>query len=311
MDAAAIKQALEQIGEMTPQVPAMVTDVGDQAQKFADATAEAHATLVRSQGRIRDMASTLEEKIGEFAGKVEADRARAEAALADLVAGLDTWSAIDDARGTHVSAISGVMDQAEALGEAIRSQTAEVEAARDDVQAGLEEVADAIAEGREALDNALSAAAAEIEAIQSGIADAKSSLAESIDQVGEAIGQRQQEMTEKLQSMLEEADGIREQFSADLDDVIQSVFTDGADKLVDEIRQKVETELKELVDRAVGEIADAIEGLENRITEAKENSSGARALLEPVFDQVEAQIRPLENIIESIKDAADKVGISF
>jgi hypothetical protein len=51
--------------------------------------------------------------------------------------------------------------------------------------------------------------------------------------------------------------------------------------------------------------------MNDKINHAKENSGSARALLEPIFDQLDGFVEPLKSVIDGIKDAASTVGISF
>jgi hypothetical protein len=58
-------------------------------------------------------------------------------------------------------------------------------------------------------------------------------------------------------------------------------------------------------------VIEALDGFDQKITGAKENSSGARALLQPLFDEVKSVTSPVTDALDSIKDAASMVGISL
>jgi hypothetical protein len=80
---------------------------------------------------------------------------------------------------------------------------------------------------------------------------------------------------------------------------------------MDTAQQEIEEQLKELMDLAVEKVTDSITGMVDKVTESEDEASGARELLEPLFDQLEGFLGPLTGGIEGVKSAASSVGASF
>ena len=85
----------------------------------------------------------------------------------------------------------------------------------------------------------------------------------------------------------------------------------GVDGLMDKTRETIEEEIKELVDGAVEKITDSMDDMVKKLSDSEEESSGARELLDPLFDQLDGFISPLIGGVDKVKDAADSVGVDF
>jgi hypothetical protein len=73
----------------------------------------------------------------------------------------------------------------------------------------------------------------------------------------------------------------------------------------------VSEELKQLLESAMGHVKETLDNLAEGIFESKEGQGGARELLEPIFNQIEGLIEPVEGVIDAVKSAASMVGMDF
>lgn len=132
-----------------------------------------------------------------------------------------------------------------------------------------------------------------------------------MNQFTDQMDKAQEEIATQIQGMADEFTRLHEDFSTNLTDVSTNIVKAGTDDLQEQAEQKIELELRELIEAAVKQVTDTIEVMSDKIADSESEASGAREPLEPLFDQIADFISPLKDGIEGVRHAASSVGVDF
>jgi hypothetical protein len=83
------------------------------------------------------------------------------------------------------------------------------------------------------------------------------------------------------------------------------------DHLIEELRQHAETDLKQRIDTATTRVMESLGKLSHVAAEARASSQRAREEVHSEFEELKQAMPPLERALESVKQAANEVGINW
>ena len=164
--------------------------------------------------------------------------------------------------------------------------------------------------GQELLHSAFDAAAQEMQALRDAVSNARSEVSQAASSLGDRLstllsdGRAEVERTgETLRALLdaqqEHLTGLSGQLKA------------GTETLIDAVRQRVESEVRERTIAVVQQLADALVALGETAAAAQESAGAARSDLEARFDALGQALAPLPPAIEQVKQAARDVGLPW
>ena len=125
----------------------------------------------------------------------------------------------------------------------------------------------------------------------------------------EKIKESDGEVNERMDILFTSFNDEKDSFNTKFTEISQQIIREQVDSLLEELQENIETELKGLADEAVQEVAETISEMSGKITEAKDESATKREVIEPLFEQLEGVIDPVESAVEYVKDLADQWGV--
>jgi chromosome segregation ATPase len=312
IDAAELKQTMEKLQDVVPVLHPRLEELVQQAdtlkQRAAALLEQFEEADVQGDGLFKE----IDEELKGLQAMVATNREALVGALDQLESGV---SELDDDIEEARAALQQGTEAAGAAMEDFRAQLEQgTEAARqagESFREALEEVKQETEDARQALQSALDTAEDAAEAFQGQILAGQQAVDQTIDDLAEQIKQTQEAALEQLQGYLKAADELRQTFTDGLEGVLKDVIQEPALQLAEEMQQKIQNELKELVDGATGEVKEALGGLGEKILGAKEGSASGRELVEPLFDKLDEFFDPIKSVIDGVRSAAETVGIDF
>ena len=119
------------------------------------------------------------------------------------------------------------------------------------------------------------------------------------------------DLTQHVNGFIDQGKGWMDDLGQNLGTEWPNMIQDHVNQAIEDVKNKIEQEIQTLIREAMDKVCGALDEFDQKLTGAKEGSSGARALLDPIFDQVKSVTSPVTDALESIKDAASMVGISL
>jgi chromosome segregation ATPase len=294
IDAAELKQTMEKLQDVVPVLHPRLEELVQQAdtlkQRAAALLEQFEEADVQGDGLFKE----IDEELKGLQAMVATNREALVGALDQLESGV---SELDDDIEEARAALQQGTEAARQAGESFRE--------------ALEEVKQETEDARQALQSALDTAEDAAEAFQGQILAGQQAVDQTIDDLAEQIKQTQEAALEQLQGYLKAADELRQTFTDGLEGVLKDVIQEPALQLAEEMQQKIQNELKELVDGATGEVKEALGGLGEKVLGAKEGSASGRELVEPLFDKLDEFFDPIKSVIDGVRSAAETVGIDF
>lgn len=244
-------------------------------QQATDEQGALDTSLKSLEKTLQEALSAVEEDEGEVKTAADATGRAMEALKADLEgAGDRTRAAQESATGEF-----------EELWKELEQDRGEVETAVQGVVAKAAELDTAIGEGRQAVTQALG-----------GLAEKMGqTLEEARGQLGQASA--------RLQSQLGQLEGEIGQGLGDL--------SQGRDRLLEDLRTRVASDVRQRLDEAVGTMVEAIGALGTGIAAAQEACQADRVQVEPEVEALRERFPPLQGAVTSVQQTCREVGAEW
>jgi len=237
----------------------------------------------------------------------------------DMHAGMETVEHSTDAlkstseTGMHTleTVKTEVLHAFEAFENTLKAGADDWENHAHELQQGVDKLHAAVQTGQGELDSDHQHLASEVETAHNQVETTKNHMTEKANALHSEATTKNHDVQSELHTMLEGFNHVKEALTGHLGETIENVVHQGATQLVDTVKQKIEDEMKHLLDDAKAQLLHAIDGMSGKADETKSDSGSARDLLEPLFHELEQFIDPLKAVIDGVKSAASVVGISF
>ena len=216
---------------------------------------------------------------------------------------------IEEAQTELASEMQSNQEKFTAFKDQIEQDNTAMETASEEMQTALNQMRDKLDSEQKQLVTAQDTVVDSIGVLKEKIEIAKTTAEEKVTEFGEKIETTDGEVNERCDLLFTTFNDERESFNTKFSDINQQVIREQVDGLLDELQENIESELKELAEAAVQEIAESISEISGKITEAKEESETKRAIIEPLFDQVEGLLSPIEYAVENVNRVADSLGV--
>lgn len=148
--------------------------------------------------------------------------------------------------------------------------------------------------------------AADLKAI---VETSRAELSQDLERLGGDLEAQQRTTARDAEEMRRDLDGYESVFVSRLDRV-REVIRQDSENLLDDARERL-SELQDLLERTIGDVARALRELEDETREAGRNAESMRESLVPLFDNLEEKLPPLRHALEQVREAAHLVGIAF
>lgn len=309
-----VKAILEQLADALPTLPEKMKEVVEESRDLDQRGDDLlqHIQTVRAEaeelfGQIRAAMDEVKTESGQ-------DRTELDAAVEDLKATSDAalktveeWTS-----GPLVTMTESAEAALAAVRDAIREGGEQSRQAKEEFEAALDEVRGTIGEAQKSLAETVNEVVeAETDVLQSRLSEARSRLEEDLGSITETVEGAQETLSSQVSQLLEVTGTLRDALQSDLKTIVEDVVESQTAQVLADMKQRIDAEIHQALDQAVKELSETMGGLGEKVLGAKGESEGARAVLEPLFDDIMEKVDPFKNAIESIKDAASTVGIDF
>lgn len=306
-----LKETLSLVHAMAPALPAHLAPIlqeGDRLQQsiqaFLHDVAEKRSEATTHLAQLHTALSELREGTAEQHNHLELDTQAIESALQDCLHALEG----DEGQLVH---------DAEAVGAAARSveghlsdDGSRVEAGEGEARQALAALDGAIQAGQAELDGAVHAAATEAQALEHAVEEAKTAVTAEIGNLRERMKSHLDEARGRVAQTVQKLHELGTHHEAD----IRAVAADLAgrkDHLLEEVRQQAQVDLRQRVEAAAVKVHESLARLTHAVEEAKTSSERAREDVHAQFEELKQAMPPLERAVESVKRAANDVGITW
>lgn len=312
MDADALKTTLEALGDAVPIVPGQMKAAVQHARDTKVNADELLADFAETEGKAIELFGQIRQALDDLDKEMDESTRENQTAMEALEDTHEEWKKTADERrealGTAKAEAVKTMGE---FSEAVKEGTEQITAAADDFKAGLNTLGDKMEAAREKLDDAADTAKDECAEFGEAVDTVREELVEKTNEFMADLTARREANQDALKETLDLFNTLGDAMSSDMSNILEDVVKSETNKILDEMKQKIAEELRNQVEEALGMVTGALKGLSDKANEAKENSSGARALLDPLFNEIGEVKEPIVKAIDSIRDAANTVGIDF
>jgi chromosome segregation ATPase len=272
---------------------ALLHDLQDKRAEAAQSLAQLHAALadLRAEG-------------AEQHAHLDAGAQAAEGALQDSLHALET----DEGELNHgVEAVGAAAKSLEGqLTEAgTRAKTAEGESKQ-----ALASLGGAIHSSQAELEGALKAVSEEAQSLEHAVEEAKTALGGELGGLKDRMRDHLEEARGRVAHILDKLRELRTSHEGGIRETASDLVS-GKDHLVEELRQHAESDLHQRMETATARVMGSLGGLSHAAAEARTGSQRAREEVHSKFEELKQAMPPLERALESVKQAADEVGITW
>ncbi len=306
-----LKENLARLDDAVPAFPGQVAAVARSAEALEQTASALVAQFEQKQAEAHRLAEQVKQALGDLTAEGtdqeaavrgaadEADHA-IEAALSAVHAERDQLlAAVEDAGGAfgglqeHLAAAEVRVRAAEGdAQQALASLETGLAQAETELSTGATDVITAIESAGDALDVGQGAVAGALRALEQHMTDlleeARARVRETINAMHEADGGAENGVSEAMGHLLERKDGL---------------FTDLAGRVHDELRAVLDAALQRVVE-ALGRLSQTVQVTTDAIQSDREG-------LHDQFGQLRERIPPLLGAVESVRQAANQLGVEF
>jgi chromosome segregation ATPase len=305
-----LKENLSTISSVLPSLRSGVQELVAGGQALEKAASELLASIAEKDEQAAEMVAQVEQALARAAEANEGERAEIEGVVAGIASHLERG--LEDARNGLSAVDEAVVAAGGATGHLAASLADAGRAAEEAVAPArqqLAELGEAARAGGGRVQEAHHEAAQAVEGLRAEVEAAVGSL----DAV-EALDRRLQELmahaAERTQATLARLEELRAAHEAELGEQ-SGALAEGREALLAEVRERLETGLVRLLDAAAEPACAALAEVEREGIEAVASCSAGRGRLDELFGRLRETTRPLRPAIDSVKEAADQVGLAW
>jgi hypothetical protein len=119
----------------------------------------------------------------------------------------------------------------------------------------------------------------------------------------------QEEATSRIEQMLQTTSSNQQSLEGGLQGILSDIISTQVQEMTQEMTAKVSNELKEHLDGAMDFMKNSLGGLADKVFGGTDGNKASQELLDPLFEQADALLKPAQVFIDAIKTAASIVGI--
>lgn len=306
-----LQETLPALSAAVPEIPVQTAALIQEGDGIEKAAKELLQELEETGTQAAELFGQVQQAVSELEDEAEGHHTQLEAEVNDLETGLDeSLKRLEGSQGELKQAVEGAGEAMGDLHGALTAAGAAAKAAEDEFKDAFGQVADAVRNGQEELTDALEAAAGRASVVRTAIEEARDAVTQGLGGLRQVMrsflesGRGEVENTaQTLRSLLATHQSLLQEQASRLDQ--------GHKDLLEELRGKVEDDLKGRIVAAVETVVTALGDLSQTATETRDFSHAACEGLETRFEALGDTIQPLPTAIESVKRAAEEVGLPW
>jgi hypothetical protein len=302
IDSETLKETLRALSETLPTLPARVEALIADGESVRVAAEEAARELRERRAEADQVMARVEAALSELRDGSAARGALMEQGLEALTPALNTSLAA-------VPMVGPLVAQATAIDLATLKQApTHLRAAQDEAERALASVQEGINAGEGALSAALEEVAQAEESFRLRLEAAQTGLTERVESLVQAMETRQVEALQRMETAGEVFAGLEADFQERLTAVNERIVQARMSQLLDATRDRA-AELQQQVEAALSEITDTLKELSLGVRRTRDDSAQGREAILPLFAELQRRLEPLKRAVQSVKEAAEEVGV--
>jgi chromosome segregation ATPase len=302
IDAESLKETLRALAETLPSVPARLTGLVAEGQALRGAAEEAARELREHRQQAEDALARVDTALGELRDGAAAREALFEQGLGALPPALTSSLAA-------VPLVGPLVAQATSVDFTTLKQAPTVlRATQDEAERALASVQEGITAGEGTLSATLEEVGRAEEACRVHLEAAQAGLTERVHGLVQAMESRQGETLERLGVASEVLASLEADFHERLTAVNERIIQARTSELLDETRDRA-AELQQQIESALAQVTDTLKDLSQELRHAQDDAAHGRDVLAPLFSELQRRLEPLRRAVQSVKEAAEEVGL--
>jgi ABC-type transporter Mla subunit MlaD len=307
-----LQETLKMLGDNVPKITDemnQLVQAGEQAEKNSE---ELLKVYEQCEQDAREIFQQIEHALADLKKDAAEHLTALQQELGEVEKGLDEVKTLEQTRDELKQGVETAEHAMDSFQKKLHEGSEAIDHAHEAFNNGLNELKHGVEEGFNLLHGAHEALHSAGEALQHKVEEHKNTITDLIENTfGNAMNQHLQDAEHKVTDFLQQAQTLGDTFQHGAEDILNNVVKAKSHEIMDLAKQKIEDELKQLMDKATDEICHAIEEMANKVTGAKDTSSEKRDMMKPLFEQLDNFKKPFEDAINAVKGACETVGISF
>ncbi|HWW95268.1 MAG TPA: hypothetical protein VN375_18005 [Vicinamibacteria bacterium] len=302
IDAETLKETLRALSETLPTLPPRVEALIADGESLRVAAEEAARELRERRAEAEQVMARVETALVELRDGSAAHGALMEQGLEALTPALNTSLAA-------VPMVGPLVAQATAVDLAILKEAPNLlRAAQDEAERALASVQEGISAGEGALSAALEEVAQAEESFRGRVEAAQTGLTERVEVLVQAMEARQVEALQRLETAGEVFASLEADFQERLTAVNERIVQARTSQLLDATRDRA-AELQQQIEAALSQITDTLKDVSQGVRRTRDDAAQEREALFPLFAELHRRLEPLKRAVQSVKEAAEEVGV--
>jgi DNA repair exonuclease SbcCD ATPase subunit len=188
-----------------------------------------------------------------------------------------------------------------------------IEAAESEYRVSLDALRATLASGEAELSAAFESADQQADEFRNSVHELEAGLDRELGALTEAIRSLLQGAQTRIDATVTRIQGWQGDHETQLAAIGEEAEhdADGKELLLEELRQRVEIEVKQVLDVAVDELLESLAGMTTALEPMREGIEEGREPFSQRFESVNDLIEPLRAAVGAVKDAADDVGVRW
>ena len=307
MDAEALKFALERLNEVLPRVPVRIETLAAEEESLRAAVEVFLHDLQTKQVEAGNLLAKLDVALQDL-------RRESREGIAALEGHQDLALVLQDPSVSFEDTLSEAavemgQRQLQLASGRVSDLGDEREARAGLLEAVFTAAAARLGSGGEQIAGAAQGGMVQFSEVMSSAEVARGALAESVGALGHEIETQRTAGLRDLEELRKDLAALEASF-AQRAERVETVLRHDLTRLAEDAGERT-ADLRETLEKAAARVSGALHDLDRELEDANLESQGARRDLVPIFQDLEERVEALKHAIESVRDAAQVVGIPF
>ncbi len=306
-----LQETLPALSAALPEIPTGMADLTQQGEALQQAAVDLFRKIQEKRSHAADLLGQVQQALGELARRADEGRAGLGAVLESMEARLaEAVPATEEAGGAFDELVDGAEEAMTTLEEDLGRDGTTAKEADQGVLDALGTLEDALRTGQTDLGEAHTSASEEAEALRKAAEEAGQSVLQETATLRQQMENLLAQARSRIQGVLQ---GVRGLESAHHDHVatLGERLRSGKDEVLTSFEERIETELRERIGASVGIVIESLGGLDRVVSEATETASVETDVLKGLFEALQREMEPFVAGLESVKEAAQGVGLTW